>query len=828
MSKAALEGIKIIEFATMVSGPYCGKLLADMGADVIKIESPEGDPARMTGPYPNDVPHPEKSGLFLYNNTNKRGMILDLSLPDDLESFIKLIQWADILIDNHPPHILEDFGLDWDSLHHMNPKLIYTSITPYGRSGPRHHVKGDELTLIHAGGIGNLLPTRAENVDRAPVKLGGYQVAYHGGIAAALATLAVATGPCGGGEGRIIDISLQEVILALVSPLVTSNRYHNSTWSRVPDRPPSMGRMETSDGYVVLGAADDHHFRAFRELMGKPEWASGDEWDNRFYRMNHLMDIAPQMNEWMKKQKKHELHHSAEKKGIPVGPINSAKDVMENAQYRARDYFVEVDHPVAGKYKYAGWAYKMSASPPQIKKPAPLLGQHNEDLRNDPAIFGGKARITISGHQNKAAPSQGSPKVKLPLEGIRVLDFSWVWAGPYTCMLLGVLGAEVIKIEGHKRSDLTRRGVIWPLPDPIPTMLTPNQALGNITINQNKKSLTLDLSRPEGVNLAKRLVAMSDAVIDNMRPGAMIKLGLGYEDLRKIRSDIIVMTLSSRGYGGPETDYLGFATIHQSVGGLAYISGYPDEHPTPGSAGDADLMNAMSTAFITVAALHHRAQSGEGQFIDYSQCEGVTSLLGEIMLGYQMTSQIPERMGNAHPKNAPHSVYRCWGVDRWLALEIHSDEEFIALAKIMGQPHLAEDPRFKTMVARKKHETGLDRIIGEWIRQRDRDWMVEEFCRAGIAAAPCRDGRDLYADRHLQAREAFQKLIHPEWGELEMIRPPWKISDLETPLANAPLLGQHNDYVIKDLLGLTEEEFKELQDKEIIMPESQRGKPLEK
>jgi len=407
----------------------------------------------------------------------------------------------------------------------------------------------------------------------------------------------------------------------------------------------------------------------------------------------------------------------------------------------------------------------------------------------------------------------------LPLEGIRVLEFCWVWAGPYATMVLANLGAEIIKVEGHRRTDLTRRSVIWPRYEPAPKMLPPNQGIAFNTLNRDKKGVTLDLSNPEGIALAKRLAAVSDIVIDNMRPDAMIKMGLGYEDLRNVKEDIIVISSSGRGHTGPETNYLGFATIHQSIGGLTYISGHPDEHPTHGTGGDADVMNAIATAFAALAAIHHRIKTGEGQFIDYSQCEGATSLIGEQLLGYLMTSKIPERMGNTHSEYAPHNVYQCWGVDRWLAIEVHTDEEFQALVNVMERPGLAKDQRFIDMVARKKNEKELDKIIGEWTRQRDRDWMVNELCRAGVAAAPSRDGKDIYADRHLQERGFFAKIQHPELGELEMIRPPWKISDLTLPTGYAPLLGEHNIYVLQGILGLSDEEMADLRKKDIIMQE---------
>ena len=382
MVGGALGGIKVVEFATMVSGPYCGKLLADMGADVVKVEPFEGDPSRQCGPFPKSGPHPERSALFLYNNTSKQGVTLnpDKDKSEGLEAFRRLLKWADVLVDNHPPRYLESLGLSWEAMCQLNPALIYTSITPYGRTGPRADIKGDELTIIQAGGLGNLLPTRSVDVNRAPVKMGGYAVGYHGAITAALATLAALLGRMKTGRGRLIDISLQEVILTLLRPGVAGARYHSTTWSRVPDRPPATGRMETSDGYIIVAAGEDHHFIALRGLMGNPEWIARPEWESMVYRTHHVMEVAPMMDEWMLQQRKHDVHHKGATMGIPMGPINSAEEVMASKQYAFRDYFVEVDHPEAGKYRYAGWPYQMSATPPRVGSPAPLLGQHNREV----------------------------------------------------------------------------------------------------------------------------------------------------------------------------------------------------------------------------------------------------------------------------------------------------------------------------------------------------------------------------------------------------------------------------------------------------------------
>lgn len=815
MSKSALEGIRVLEFATMVSGPYCGKLLADLGADVIKVEAAEGDPARLSGPFPENKPDAEKSALFLYNNTSKRGIVLDLDGDDDKEVFKRLVSWADVLIDNHPTHVLQNAGFGWEAIRRLNPALVYTSITPYGRTGPRADLPGDELTVDHAGGVANLIPARSANVNRAPCKTGGYQVGYQGGIAAAIATLAAVIGSRKTGRGSLVDISLQDVIMFLVSPIAMGSRYYHSTWSRVPDRPPAMGRMQTSDGYVILAAADDHHFRILRKLMGNPEWAASDEWDDMYYRSNHVMEIAPLMDEWMLKQEMNEIHHRGAKEGIPIGPISSAKDVMESPQYESRDYFVSVDHPAAGTFRYAGWSYKMSATPPRVSRPAPLLGQHTGEITDDSSPSSQEVKGSPSPEAGNGPAKEGADG-GLPLAGVRVLDFAWVFAGPYSSMFLASLGAEVIKVEGHNRSDLMRRSITWPLADPEPTKLLPNRGTGFLSANMNKKGITLDISKPEGKDIARRLVETSDVVLDNMRPGAMDKLGLGYEDLRKIRSDLIVLSASREGRSGPESDYLGFASIHYGYGGGAYITGYPDDHPSTSSPADVDLMNAMVAAYSVLAAIYHRKQTGQGQFIDLSQCESVSSLIGDALLGYEMTSEIPERMGNVHPVFAPHSAYKCWGVDRWLALEIHSDREFAALAGVMGKPELATDPRFTDMASRKKNEKALDTIIESWTELRDRDWMVRALSEAGLMAAPSRDWKDLYADPHLKARGAFVQVDHPEMGPIDVARAPWIISDCPMPTRCAPMLGQHNDHVLRDILGLGDDEIAALEEKDII------------
>jgi len=404
---------------------------------------------------------------------------------------------------------------------------------------------------------------------------------------------------------------------------------------------------------------------------------------------------------------------------------------------------------------------------------------------------------------------------RLPLDGVRVVDMTWVWAGPYLGSLLGMLGAEVIKVESRSRPDFFRRFVVWPLADAEPEELGPNEGMMFNTVNLSKLGVALNLVRPEGIDLIKRLVAVSDVVIENMRAGILKRMGLDYEALRAVNPRIILLSSSARGGAGPEAHYAGYASVHHAVGGGTYITGYPDG--PPGYAiGDVDLMNATAGAFAVVAALYHREETGEGQFIDFSQCEGVTALIGEVLLDYQMTGRIPGRKGNSDDFMAPHNLYPCWGVDRWLAIAVETDEEFAALARVMEKPEFADDPRFATAAARKRNEADLDAIISEWTRLRDRDLMARQLGEAGVAAAPSRDARDLMRDPHLRARGVFVELDHPETGPRDFVGLPWQMSGCQPVLERAPLLGEHNDYVFGQLLGLDEAEIARLKESGII------------
>ena len=411
--------------------------------------------------------------------------------------------------------------------------------------------------------------------------------------------------------------------------------------------------------------------------------------------------------------------------------------------------------------------------------------------------------------------SRRSVPGSLPLEGVRVVDMTWVWAGPFAGMLLAMMGAEVIKVESRDRLDFFRRYVIWPLADAAPTELLTDGSMMFLSANMSKLGITLNLGKPEGKDLLKRLVAVSDVVVENMRPGAMARMGFGYDDLCRVNPAVIMLSSSARGATGPESQYAGYAAINHAIGGGAYITGYPDGPPGH-TLGDVDLMNATTAAFAIVAALRYRDLTGEGQFIDYSQSEGVTSLLGEVLLEYQMTGRIPGRKGNGDDFMAPHSVYACWGVDHWLAIAVETDDEFAALCEVMEMPELAIDSRFGGAAARKRNEAALDKIITGWTRRQDRDYAANRLCAAGVAAAPSRDAQDVFRDPHLRERGVFVEVEHPEGGANDLMGLPYKMSGGDPVVRRAPRLGEHNDYVFGDVLGLSTREIARLRREGVI------------
>ena len=398
------------------------------------------------------------------------------------------------------------------------------------------------------------------------------------------------------------------------------------------------------------------------------------------------------------------------------------------------------------------------------------------------------------------------------LKGIRVADFSWIWAGPYAASLLAYMGAEVIKIESRSRIDQTRKGTIMDTDnfDGLNYSPTFNNA------NLNKKGVSLDISTPEGAALAKEIVAQCDIVVSNMRPGKMEKLGLGYEDLKKVKPDLIMIESSGFGSTGPYRAYAGFAPIFASFGGLAYVTGYEDGEPNVMS-GVQDLRVGTLSAFITLAALVHRQETGEGQYIDLSSSECMSTLVGPELMEYTMNGRNAKRNGNQDAIMAPHNVYRCKGDDKWISIAVGTNNEWKALCTAMGNPEWFRKAEYEDAFGRYADRHKIDEKIGEWTVNFEHEELMKKLQAVGVAAMPSFDAEEILTDPHTKARGLFTTVQHPKIGEQVVMGPAWKFSETPAKVMKAgPLMGENNEEIFCDLLKMPKEQFEKLKEEKII------------
>jgi crotonobetainyl-CoA:carnitine CoA-transferase CaiB-like acyl-CoA transferase len=394
---------------------------------------------------------------------------------------------------------------------------------------------------------------------------------------------------------------------------------------------------------------------------------------------------------------------------------------------------------------------------------------------------------------------------RLPLAGIRVLDLTTGWAGPYASRLLGDMGAEVIKIESEKNWDPTRS----PEPPRGSAEKGYNKSAYFNHLNRNKLGCTLELSHPRGRELFLKLVALSDAVIEDHGTGVVEGLGLSYDVLRQARPDIILVSMSVHGKDGPEAGHVANGTPAEELAGLVSLTGYPDRGSHRSGISYGDPVAGISAAAALCAALLYRRRRGRGRWVEVARRESMTSLIGEFFVGFSMNGRQPPLLGNRHRSMAPHGCYPCAGPPEagWLAIAVASDAEFAALCRVMGHSELAADPRFADVVSRYHHQHELDELISAWTRGKAPGEAALTLQEAGVAASPVASVADLMDDPHLRARGFFEKTAHPEAGVWEMDGVPWQLSLTPAHVRlNAPCFGEHNEYVFRNLLGLSAEE----------------------
>jgi crotonobetainyl-CoA:carnitine CoA-transferase CaiB-like acyl-CoA transferase len=798
-----LEGVKVLELGQMVSAAYATKIMADLGADVIKVEEPSGDLARQRGPFPGGVGDPEKSGLFLYLNTNKRSVTLDL--PHQQKTLVDLVSWADILVHNYPPARMAALGIDYEQFRAINPQLVLCSITPFGLTGPHKDYKAYELNVTNAGGWAWLSPGASDHPELPPLKASGHQADFQSGLCAATVALAAYHKALETGSGEHIDLSAQSYTASFLEQNFVYYSYSERVASRLGRRQLSpWGMYQCQDGLIFIVAVEEDQWQRLVELMGNPEWATMEIFQDQLNRSRNYDVLRMYLEEWTQQWKVEDLWHATQARRICVAPVFTMKQMSTQEQLHARNFFVDVTHPRAGKLTHLGQPYQLHEPWWKIRRPAPLLGEHNSEVSS--------FKFQVSSSQPRT-PNSELRTLRLPLEGIRVADFTWVWAGPYCAMHLAHLGAEVIKIESQARVDITRRLPIYP--KGMKGGLNRSGLFNQWSLG--KKSLLLNFKKPEAVALAKELIKKCDVVVDNFATGVMEELGFSYEELKKINPDIIVASISGYGHSGPQKNYMGYGPAMAPLSGMSTLTGYADGSPQEIGLSLGDPSAGINAAVAICAALASRKRTGGGQYIDVSLWDAMTAVVGEGWMEYTMNGVELPRVGNRDLWMAPHDCYRCAGEDEWVSIVCGSDEEWQALCRAIGQPQLATDARFRTARDRKANENALDQILTEWTTPRDK-WDVTRTLQAvGVAAFPSMNSKDLAEDTHLNARGFFAKLPHAEVGELLHTGIPWLLTNAPNGVrSSAPLFGEHTDAIMRDVMGYTDTQIAKLKEEKVL------------
>ncbi len=817
----------MVELTDGVAGAYAGRLLALAGAEVIKVEPPQGDVVRHWGPFPGDDPGEvvaEQSALHLHLNTNKRSVVADLTQADGREFVAELAARADVVLDSFAPGRAPD-GLDAESLRATKPGLVVTSITDFGQDGPYAEAGYRASEIVHYAMAG---PMHATGVaEREPVKLAGHLISYQCGTMAAVATLAALAVAEQNGTGTHVDVANFETQAGSIDRRMVFLQqflYNGRTVGRDPAGAQGLlptGIYPASDGWLQIATPPPYADRLvatlddpmLAELLSDPAWVTNPD-------VPDLVEGA--LYGWLAERTTDQAMAEAQPHHWPVTAVRTTPEVLADGHFDERGVFVSVDHPVAGTLRQPGPPIRFAGIEATLR-PAPLLGQHNEEVRTElagpsPASESGSASTSESG----ASDIVSRP---LPLEGVRVLDLTMVWAGPYTTMLLGDLGADVIRVEDARlyngtrgalprppREQLDALGWLCAYPDDEPGQWPWNRnAFFNIHA-RNKRSATVDLLRQEGREAFLRLVEKSDVLIENNAVGVMDKLGLSWEELHERNDQLIVLRMPALGLTGPRSTYVGFGANFEALCGLTSLRGYSDGDLTlTGSVYYMDTASGAAGAFAALAALRRRQSTGVGELVELAQGENMLNLIGEYLIDADRRGEGLPPPGNRHLTNAPQGAYPCADSDRWVVLSVDSDSAWSGLKRAMGSPPWAEDGRFATATGRRQHHDEIDEQLAQWTAPLDR-WEVTRLCQAeGVIAGPVMDEADAVSDPQLRARGFFRSNGSDEVGWHDYPSHLWHWDGPDMRHEGLCAFAAANDDVWRNVANLDDAEMAELE-----------------
>jgi crotonobetainyl-CoA:carnitine CoA-transferase CaiB-like acyl-CoA transferase len=766
-------------------GGYCGRLLANLGAEVILIEPPGGDSMRRQGPFKNDEPHPEGSLIFAAYHTNKRGIFLDLESEQGREALLQLAHHADVLVEDKPVGYLDALGLGYQVLQNLNPRLVMTSISGFGLSGPYRDFKAPNLIAFAVGGLMNL----CGHPERPPL-VGPCDVAYHlGSVHAAFGTLLALHNRRKTGRGDRVETSLQDVLAA--DPFLRIMTRYGVT-AEVPKRtghsqPTTVAETyRCEDGYVRIFCNQLDHWKRLVQWLGNPS----ELLDPKFEDVQNRFPLRPVLDRLIEERtiqyRAKSFFDEFQSQRLAASPINPPSAFLADEQTKHREYVREINHPYLGPHRFPGDPYKLSESPSRIERGAPLLGEHQAQIGQELA----RPSAWISELTSRSIRSSSS---HLPFEDVRVLSFPTGIVGPALGSLLAEHGAEVISIEAGRTMRSPQRGQRF-------------QIASDLESHRNKKRVAINMKHPEGLALATKLIAKSDVVAENFSARVMASWGLDYARMREIREDIIMASLQAFGQTGPRRDYVSFGPILMAFSGMTFLWRDP-EIERPGAASQTafpDYIAPSYGALAILAALHYRARTGKGQYIDLSQAESAASMLAPAYLEWLVNGREPEPQGNFNPYAGPHGCYRCKGDDRWCVISVETQEEWVKFCDLVGHREWATDSRFADVAARVANRQQLDAAVESWTAELTPHQVMLILQRDGIAAGVVQTAEDLYRDPHLRERGFARDVYVPQIGWLTRAGPSVRMT--EAPFIakdEAHLAGEDNEIVLGELLGIS-------------------------
>ncbi|TCK39368.1 crotonobetainyl-CoA:carnitine CoA-transferase CaiB-like acyl-CoA transferase [Paraburkholderia sp. BL8N3] len=848
-----LAGLRVIEIADE-TGEYCGLLLAGLGAEVVKIEPPGGSPSRRIGPFFGEREDPEKSLFFWAYNRGKRSVVLDPAAPGSRERFLAMLANADVLLDSTRGRFLRETGID-EPLAQQFPSLVTARITPFGDIGPWKDYKASDLIQLALGGVMmncGYDPDANGRYTTPPIAPQAWHAYHIAGEQTAAAIVAALLHRQRTGEGQDVSCAIHQAVainteLDLMSwvmrraPLMRQTARHAAEKT---NRVPNISRTRDGRWNMAWGvsARDKAKLVPFLDRFGKAEDLRPPAQDSDLSARDtpgsaaqddetvHMLEV---IQRFVGAYDYADLPwRDAQQAGLLWAPVRKPHENALDEHWLARRAFADVEHPELGRsFRYPVSKWLSSATAWQTGKRAPLLGEHShdEDFHAAPA----SVRASVPAEPRITARTQSARGRPFALEGVRIFDFSWFLASAGGTRFLAALGAESIKVEWKENPD-TRLGAMAPVggrearrraTSPLAGVTDPDMGGQFNNKNAGKRGLSLNIRHPKGLAIAKDLIRMSDVVAEGFSPGVLERLGLGYDVLKSIRPDIIYIQQSGMGASGRYGRFRTVGPVAASFAGSTEMSGLPDPAmPAGWGYSYLDWVGAYGFSLAVLGALYHRERTGEGQWIDSSQCEAGIFQTATAVLDWSANGREFRRYGNRSPAKpaAPHGAYRCAGDDRWLAIACFGEKEWHGFVDVCGLHALRADPRFATLANRLAHQDELDALVNAWTSTQDAYAAMHRLQRAGVPAGVCQSAADR-CDHDPQLAE-LEWLTEVEGTKIGR----WPVAEFaprlsKTPACSggrinrgAPCYGEDNAHVLGEMLGFSASEIEALRDEGVI------------